>query len=57
MPQQVKPPEDQIDDVLNRAVEVVDQGGSQFPGMSYEEGVLNGISWVLGHNNDNPMDG
>lgn len=56
MAYQVKPPDDQIDDVLNATVEQIDEGGSKFPGMSYEDGVQNGIMWVLGQNTSNPMD-
>ena len=36
------------------AREQVDQGGSRFPGQSYEEGVLAAIEWALGHTDDIP---
>ena len=35
---QIKRPDNEIDDVLNQATEAEDQG-SQWPGMSYEQGV------------------
>lgn len=48
--------ENEIDDVLNKAAEQEEQGGSKWPGMSYEQGVTAGILWILGHIDDNPMD-
>lgn len=49
-------PNADIDDVLNRAQEAVDGGKSAHPGISYEDGILAGIQWVLGHTEDHPLD-
>ncbi len=43
-----------IDDVLNKAAQAVDDGGSSWPGMSYEQGVQAAIDWLVGHA-ENPM--
>jgi hypothetical protein len=49
-------PNEDIDDVLTRAQEAVDGGKSAHPGISYEDGILAGIQWVLGHTEDHPLD-
>lgn len=48
-----RPTQEQIDDVLNRAAVVHDEG-TRWPGMSYEEGVENALRWMLGEGGD-PM--
>jgi len=45
---------DEIDDVLSKAQENAD-GGSQWPGMSYEQGVVEAILWLTGQTDENPM--
>jgi len=49
-----QPSRKDIDDVLNEVMEQVDQGGSRFPGMSYEAGLEAGILWVLGERSEHP---
>ncbi len=44
----------EIDEVLNAVASRIDEGGSRFPGMTYEEGVRDAISWMLGDNDENP---
>ena len=44
----------EIDEQLNRAAEA-EATGSQYPGMSFEEGVRAGIEWVLGLTDDLPI--
>lgn len=46
----------EIDDVLNKAIEKVDEGASSWPGMTYEEGVYNAIQWILGDSDSHPME-
>lgn len=46
----------EIDDVIGRATEGMEEGGSRFPGMSYEEGVLAALDWVTGNADDDPME-
>jgi len=43
-----KPTQNQIDDVLNQCAEQIDEGGSKYPGMSFEQGVLDAINWLSG---------
>lgn len=45
----------EIDDQLNKASEGVN-GGSRWPGMSYEQGVENALLWVTGVEETGPMD-
>jgi hypothetical protein len=47
--------ESEIDDVRNEVVDLIDEGSSKFPGMSYEEGVENALSWVFGERDESPM--
>ena len=53
--------ESEINELLNKAAEGLDIQpvrayiGSRFPGMSYEEGIVNTLSWLFG-DFDNPMD-
>ena len=46
-------PETEIDDVLNWTWKV-EERGTVFPGLSYEEGVRAGIEWVTERSNDRP---
>lgn len=48
MTEMSKPTQDQFDDVLNMCSEKADEGGSNWPAMSYEQGVEAAIRWVLG---------
>jgi hypothetical protein len=50
----IKPSEDEIYEVLNQVAEQIDKGGSRFRGMSFEQGVQDGINWVLGETEENP---
>ena len=51
-----RPTREDIDQQLDIAMKQVDAGGSLFPGMSYEEGVNNTLSWMLGDYSDPPLD-
>lgn len=42
-------------DQLNRAIEGV-ACGSKWPALSYEEGVMATLQWVLGHTDEKPME-
>lgn len=46
----------EIDAVLNKASELADGGRNPFFGMTYAQGVEDGIKWLLGETNDNPME-
>lgn len=46
--------EDKVDDVLNSCSEATDSGVSNFPGMSYEQGVEYAINWLL-NDGDHPI--
>lgn len=49
-------PQYEIDDQLNEAVELVDEGRSAVPGMSYEQGVEAALRWVTGDSDDLPIE-
>ena len=46
---QVIPDSDIIDAVSDWCRDSENEGSSNFPGMSYEQGVLAAIDWMLGH--------
>ena len=46
----------QIDDILNLCSERIEQGGSKFTGMTYEQGIDAAIQWILGNEDSNPME-
>ncbi len=48
--------DEEIDAVVNECTELENQGGSKFPGMSYEQGVKNALDWVVGNCDESPMD-
>lgn len=48
--------QDEIDDLLNVCSEHEDEGTSKFDGALYEQGVRAGILWVLGQQDENPME-
>lgn len=49
--------EEEVNRVRNWAIEKVDEGGSNFPGMSYEQGVERALAWILGASDDAPDGG
>lgn len=53
---EIKVTEEEINKVLNRCAENTDAGKSEYPGMSYEDGVQNALNWVLRHWDDKPFD-
>lgn len=50
----MEPTLNEIDDVLNQCSEQEDQGGSRWPGMTYEQGVAAAIRWMR-FDGPNPM--
>lgn len=48
--------DEQIDEQLTAAMESVDNGTTNWPGMTYEQGVDNALRWVTGQSNDPPME-
>jgi len=50
----VKPGEDEINRVLNLCA-IAENDGTKAPTMNYEQGVKNGINWILGNINYNPL--
>ncbi len=50
--------EDDIRDQIYKAEETTEEGMRilHWPGMSYEEGVVNALQWVLGDDETPPMD-
>ena len=51
----VKQKEDDIDDTLEKARDLVNEGESNFEGESYEAGVIAGIEWITGQTETNPL--
>lgn len=51
---EVKRTREEVDELLNQVSERQNEGGSRFPGQTFEEGVEAGIRWVLGEVDDYP---
>ena len=51
------PPQELIDDLIQRCEAAQVKGVTSFRGMSYERGVLTGIRWLLGQEEFDPLDG
>ena len=52
---QTKVTENEILDAIDKCKNWTESGESQWPRMTYEDGVRDALEWVLG-NGDNPMD-
>ena len=52
---EIKPSKTEIEDTLHEALDCV-VISAKFPGLSYEEGVVATINWILGLSDENPMD-
>ena len=51
----IKRTQEEIEEVMNAAVEQEEQGGTKWHGMTYEQGIAAALNWILGFSNDNPM--
>lgn len=47
--------DDEIYDLSNRAIEIVDNEGSKYPGMSYEQGIMDALNWLMNSEEPNPL--
>jgi hypothetical protein len=45
-----------IDDQINRAMDSVETGSSNWPHMTYEDGVVAALRWVVNESDEPPMD-
>ena len=50
-------PQQRIDDLVQRCQQAENRGTTRFRGMSYEQGVMYGIRWILGQEEFDPLDG
>jgi hypothetical protein len=49
---EVKRTVEEIDDLLNA---VIEDEGPRFPGMTFEQGLKDGIDWVTGETDEHPL--
>jgi len=47
--------QDEVDELMNLVSDVIDDEGTRFSGMTYEQGVQATIDWLLGNTDVNPM--
>jgi hypothetical protein len=52
----MKPTQEEIDEQVNLAQDQEEKGGSQWPGMTYEQGVSAALLWVTGNSPTKPME-
>lgn len=55
MAYQIKRSEKEIDEVMDKAADAEDSGRTQWPNMTYEQGVRQAIAWIIGDDDVNPM--
>lgn len=48
--------QEEIDEVLNTASEIINTEGSRYHGMSFEEGIRDMYEWLVGNTDDNPLE-
>ena len=46
--------EDEINDLLNEVEGKINEGGSRFVGMTYEQGIRETLMWAIGDSDDHP---
>ena len=47
----------EIEDTIDRALQLNGEGGSNYPGMTYEQGVEDALRWAMNQDGaENPMD-
>lgn len=51
-----RPTDDEVQEQIDLASEAAVTGQSQWPGMTYEQGVDNALRWALGETDDAPME-
>lgn len=47
--------EQEIWDLLNQCMDSENTGASNYPSMSYEQGIKAAIEWITGDTNDHPI--
>lgn len=48
--------ESEIREQIHKALDNMDEGSSIFPGLTYEDGVQASLDWVLGEQDEEPME-
>jgi hypothetical protein len=43
----IKRTEEEINKLVDEANDIIDERGSKFPGMSYEEGIVAALTWLI----------
>ena len=56
MAMEIKRSEDEVWELLNKVGEKINEGGSKYRGMTYEQGIEAAIMWVTGDWEDHPYD-
>ena len=52
----IKRTDEETNDLLNKCDEQENKGGSAYPGMTYEQGIRAGINWIVGNQDENPLE-
>jgi len=49
------PTSEEIDELLDRCYEQEKKGGSRYPGMTYEQGIIAMFRWLVGDDEESPL--
>lgn len=47
--------EKQLEDLSDKASEIINSTGTKYSGMTYEQGIRDTIDWILGNSDDEPL--
>lgn len=47
---------EEMEAVRDKASDQIEEYGTKWPGMSYEQGVADALEWAMGWNDTDPMD-
>jgi hypothetical protein len=46
----------QIDDLISKCWDQENEGGSKYPGMTFEQGIKEAIDWITGNQDETPLE-
>lgn len=52
----IEQPDNEISSILDNCADAEESGISSFPGMTYEQGILEAIRWLIGESTTHPLE-
>lgn len=54
---QIKRTEKEIADLIANTIDIESENLTKWPGMTFEQGILQTLAWLFGDSDESPMDG